>query len=87
MRQNLHPSIMNRNQAISVSFRVRNTDPVQYHFVLEETGTCDRSGFHLHLICQRAAVPNALMPPSAKESSNPLCGKSIKRGGDEINIE
>jgi hypothetical protein len=33
----IHPSIMNRNQAISVSFRVRNTGPVQYHFVLEET--------------------------------------------------
>ena len=27
---------MNRNQAISVSFRVGNTAPVQYHFVLEE---------------------------------------------------
>ena len=32
----IHPSIMNRTQAISVSFRVRNTPPVQYHLVLEE---------------------------------------------------
>ena len=32
----IHPSIMNRTQAISVSSRVRNTAPVQYHLVLEE---------------------------------------------------
>jgi hypothetical protein len=32
----IHPSIMNRAQASSVSFRVRNTAPVQYHLVLEE---------------------------------------------------
>jgi hypothetical protein len=27
---------MNRTQAISVSFRVRNTAPVQYHLVLDK---------------------------------------------------
>ena len=32
----IHPSIMTRDQATSVSFRVRNTSPVQYHLVLEE---------------------------------------------------
>jgi hypothetical protein len=31
----IHPPIMNRNQTISVSFRVRNTTLVQYHLVLE----------------------------------------------------
>jgi hypothetical protein len=32
-----HPAIMNRNRASSVSFHVRNTLTVQYHFILEET--------------------------------------------------
>ncbi len=32
----IHPSIMNRVQASSVSFRVRNTAPVQYHLVLDK---------------------------------------------------
>ena len=36
IHEGIHPSSMNRHQAMSVSFRVGNTTPVQYHFVLEE---------------------------------------------------
>ena len=36
----IHPSIMNRNRAMAVSFRVGNTAPAQYHFVLEEAISC-----------------------------------------------
>ena len=36
IHEGIHPSSMNRNQAIAVSFRVGNTTPAQYHFVLEE---------------------------------------------------
>ena len=32
----IHPSIINTDQAGSVSFRVRNTAPVQYHLVLDK---------------------------------------------------
>ena len=41
----IHPSIMNRNQAMSVSFRVGNTTPVQYHFILEKTMPCLSGSF------------------------------------------
>ena len=43
----IHPSIMTSNQATSVSIRVRNTIPVQYHLVLEEA-----TGLGIRVMCQ-----------------------------------
>jgi len=53
----IHPSIMNRVQAISVSFRIRNTAPVQYHLVLEEAITCQHPGARYILRGRNQAVP------------------------------
>ncbi len=47
----IHPSIMNRTQAISVSFRVRNTAPVQYHLVLDKA-----RAFNLRKTCYNSAA-------------------------------
>jgi hypothetical protein len=51
----IHPSIMNRNQASSVSFRVRNTAPVQYHLVLDKANYILATGGMVH--CLRILFP------------------------------
>ena len=46
----IHPSIMTRDQTTSVSFRVRNTTPVQYHLVLEEALSLYDRAYMLHYL-------------------------------------
>ena len=59
----IHPSIMNRTQAISVSSRVRNTAPVQYHLVLEEAAGCQAGKSSVYLKSGPTAVGPGGWPP------------------------